>query len=84
MLDEQHLDAAEHVKLFKSTLQSYGKSIDNIVVIIGHNCSTNNKIVDIMEHPLIGCFSHKFNLAIKKWIEEQMGLCNAILKLWQM
>jgi len=47
-------------------------------VIIGDNCSTNKRIADIMEHPLIGCFSHKFNLAIKKWIKEQMGLCNAI------
>jgi hypothetical protein len=40
-----------------------------VVAYIGDNCGTNQKISNDTKIPLIGCASHRFNLAINTWLE---------------
>lgn len=64
MGDEKSLDAAEHYKFIKKTLELFKKSLDNVVAFIADNCSTNKSAARISVVPMIGCASHRFNLAV--------------------
>ena len=63
--------SAEQHKLFLSnTLEIYGKNIDdNVSVLIGDNCMVNKKLARICGVPLIGCASHRLNLAVKNYLK---------------
>ena len=65
MEDETTQSAAEHKEFLTKTLRLYGKSLDNVCALIGDNCSTNKALATSCNVPLIGCFSHILNLAVK-------------------
>ena len=69
LLDEEKLSASEHEAFIEATLELYNKSTENVVAIIGDNCSTNKKLARNLLKPLVGCNSHKFNLAVKRYIQ---------------
>jgi len=71
MLDEEELGADAHIELFESTLSLYGLNKDNVVCFVGDNCATNQAIARKWGIPMVGCASHRFNLAVKHWINEQ-------------
>jgi len=77
-LEETELGAAAHIELFESTMALYNLTKDNIICVIGDNCSANQSISRRWEIPLVGCASHRFNLAVKRWISEQPGLEDAL------
>ena len=54
------------------TLLVYNKRLDIVVAFIGDNCSTNRKILNDCGIPLIGCANHRFNVAVKKWLENEV------------
>ena len=62
-------------------LTLYGKNNSNVMCLIGDNCSVNQSIARTMDVPLIGCASHKFNLAVRKWMEGQPQLTAIIAKV---
>jgi hypothetical protein len=76
LLTETDLGAEQHVEFFEATLELYGKSLTNVVALIGDNCNTNKACADRAGCPLIGCTSHKLNLAVQEWIkvEETVGV----------
>ena len=45
---------------------------------VGDNCSVNKRMAALLKIPLIGCGSHKFNLAVKKRISNQPQLKDII------
>ena len=47
LLDEEKLSASEHEAFIEATLELYNKSTENIVAIIGDNCSTNKNWPEI-------------------------------------
>ncbi|KAH9181435.1 hypothetical protein AeNC1_016589, partial [Aphanomyces euteiches] len=69
LLDDGRLDAPAHVNFIRETLKIYGKSMDNVAFFVGDNCSTNGSIARLCGVPLIGCYSHKFNLAVKRALQ---------------
>ena len=69
LIDEESLGAKQHIEFMAETLHLYGKSLSNIVALVGDNCSTNCKISNDTGIPLIGCASHRFNLAVNHWID---------------
>ena len=71
LVNEEQLGAKQHIKFMHATLLLYRKTLDNVVVLIGDNCSTNKKVADDTGIPLIGCASHRFNLAVNSWLEER-------------
>ncbi len=70
LINEEELGAQQHIEFIEATLALYSKTLSNIVVLIGDNCSTNRKISNDLAIPLLGCASHRFNLAVNKWIED--------------
>lgn len=74
LLDEESLGAVQHIEFMESTLAIYNKSMEeNVVAFIGDNCSTNRKISNDCGIPLIGCASHRFNLAVNTWLENEIS-----------
>ena len=71
MEDETSQDADMHQLFIISTLATHGKKLDNVCALIGDNCSTNNSMATKCNIPLIGCFSHILNLAVKKFLFEK-------------
>jgi hypothetical protein len=44
LFNEEQLGAGQHIEFMHATLHLYRKAMDNVVVLIGDNCSTNKKI----------------------------------------
>lgn len=71
LCDETQLTAQAHYDFIAWVLDSvYNKSMDNVVAIIGDNCEVNKAMCNLAGLPLIGCASHRFNLAVKKWLQQ--------------
>lgn len=81
-LDEEGaMDADAHEELLDSTLELYKLTKSNVLCLIGDNCNTNKCLAKQWDIPLVGCASHRFNLAVKHWMEKQPGLLTVIKKL---
>lgn len=64
MRDETKLDTDEKWNLFKITLQLYKKLLSHVVCFIGDNCKVNNRSARLCDLTMVGCASHRFNLAV--------------------
>ncbi len=70
--------AKKTVEFLEKQLERYSLSLADVTAVIGDNCSTNKAIPrEISEQickelsiPLIGCYSHKLNLAVTHWLTE--------------
>ncbi|EGZ13114.1 hypothetical protein PHYSODRAFT_407182, partial [Phytophthora sojae] len=60
--------ADAHVEMFKKVLEVYNKTLDMVGFLVGDNCNTNLSIATKMGVPLVGCASHRLNLAVKKFL----------------
>ena len=70
LLDESDLSATSQSALIVDTLELYGRNVSNVVCIIGDNCSTNKSVANKLEVPLLGCASHRFNLAVNYYLQD--------------
>jgi hypothetical protein len=75
------MQAVDHIDRLTRVLESYGKNEKNLVCLVGDNCAVNQSMARIMNVPLLGCASHKFNLAVRRWIGEQEELTPIIAKV---
>ena len=76
------MTAHDHSTHISRILQMYaGKQTSNVMCLVGDNCKVNQSLARAMSVPLIGCGSHKFNLAVQKWIKEQPNLTDIIAKI---
>lgn len=73
--------ASDHLEHIEKVLGMYGKTFDNVLCLVGDNCSVNQSMGRILGVPLIGCASHKFNLAVRQWISGQAELTPIIRKV---
>jgi hypothetical protein len=69
LLDESDLSADSQSALIIDTLELYEKNASNIVCLIGDNCSTNKSVANKLGVPLVGCASHRFNLAVNAYLQ---------------
>ena len=67
--DEENYDAASHWAFIGDVLDLYGKGLDNLIFLIGDNAPVNKSLADMLNVPFIGCASHRFNLACKKFLK---------------
>lgn len=63
--DETSQDAASHLDYLNWGLDLYEKSLSNVTVVIGDNCTTNLLFTTIADTHFVGCTSHCFNLAVQ-------------------
>ncbi|OWY93374.1 hypothetical protein PHMEG_00037258 [Phytophthora megakarya] len=57
------------------------KELDAVPFLIGDNCATNQRLATNLEIPLIGCASHRFNLAVKRFLEDYQDQISIIQNL---
>lgn len=60
--------AESHKKFMDFYLDHYGKSMENVVCLVGDNCATNQALADLCGKPLVGCASHRFNLEVQAYL----------------
>jgi hypothetical protein len=79
LLDDTKFTAEEHAQYLESTVALYKKSINkNVKCFVGDNCQVNKSLATGLGKPLVGCYSHRFNLAVNRWVKERPGLEDSI------
>ena len=56
----------------------YDKSMNHVTALIGDNCETKRVLANLLNTPLIGCPSHRFNLAVKVATKEHEQLLSKV------
>ena len=49
-------------------MELYRRNWNDILFVVCDNCNTNKAIADKFMVPMIGCASHRFNLAVKEYL----------------
>lgn len=78
MGDETSLTAEEHKAFLTFILGIYNRSWHNVVALVGDNCNTNKCISRLTNTPLVGCASHRFNLAVMDIIREHDSIISKV------
>ena len=81
LTSDEALGAAQHEEFFEATLEYYDKALDDVCVLMGDNCATNQAIATRLGVPLVGCFSHRFNLAVQAFLAHYVDLINKVDRL---
>ncbi|CAG8725710.1 44384_t:CDS:2 [Gigaspora margarita] len=76
--DRTTQNADAHIKFFKDVLELYDKGIKNVLFLLGDNCSTNKKIANDLNLPLVECALHRLNLVVNDFINSSITLVNQI------
>ncbi|EGZ27930.1 hypothetical protein PHYSODRAFT_474251 [Phytophthora sojae] len=61
--------------------RDYGKTIENCLFLVGDNCSTNRRLATLLGVPLVGCASHRLNLAAQNLLEDFKDELDQVKKL---
>jgi hypothetical protein len=75
------MTALDHISHISKVLEKYGKTMRDVMCLAADNCSVNQAMARLLHIPLLGCASHKFNLAVRRWIDEQPELSEVIKKV---
>jgi hypothetical protein len=75
------MTATDHLRHISKVMSSYGRASEDILCFVGDNCAVNKKMAADLGVPLLGCASHKFNLAVRLWIKSQPQLAMIINKV---
>ncbi|KAG7361649.1 hypothetical protein IV203_036750 [Nitzschia inconspicua] len=81
MGDGDNLTAQEHHAFITDILGVYRKSWENVICLIGENCSTNKATATAASLPLVGCASHRLNLAVKDILKDYSSLTTCVYRL---
>ena len=52
------------------TLSLSDKTQDDFISLICDSCETTEAVSDILKLPMVGCASHRFNLAVNVFLEK--------------
>ncbi|KAE9260507.1 hypothetical protein PF008_g33086 [Phytophthora fragariae] len=64
------LSARTHREYLAGVLETFGKALSDCVYLVDDNCSVNKLLATIMQVPLVGCASHRLNLAVRHHLEQ--------------
>ncbi|ETP12765.1 hypothetical protein F441_11904, partial [Phytophthora nicotianae CJ01A1] len=62
-------DAESHMAALSAFLPFFGKELSNCIVLVGDNCAVNMRLARLMGVPLVGCASHRLNLAVRTLLD---------------
>jgi hypothetical protein len=68
--NEEDLSASSYNEAFNNIMLKYKRDPEDVLFLIGDNCATNIKASRDRQIPLIGCASHRLNLAVKLFLTE--------------
>ncbi|KAG3113035.1 hypothetical protein PI125_g7684 [Phytophthora idaei] len=66
---DNHLNADGHMMAISRFPPFFGKSLDDCRFLVGDNCPVNKRLANFLRVPLIGCASHRLNLAVREYLE---------------
>lgn len=72
---EQDQAESVHVKPIEFVLQIFGKTLKDVVAIVGDNCTVNQAISRLSDLPFVGCVSGRFNFSV---IGMRETLCSSV------
>ncbi|KAG3043614.1 hypothetical protein PI125_g27281 [Phytophthora idaei] len=73
--------AGAYLEMIDAVLELYNKDSAIIMFIVADNCATNQAIATRLGVPLIGCASHRFNLAVCRYLEDYKPLIDQVQPL---
>ncbi|KAG3093117.1 hypothetical protein PC121_g3350 [Phytophthora cactorum] len=70
VMDEpgDHLTAEGHPMAIERFQPFFGKTIQGVKFLVGDNCAVNKRLAKLMKIPLVGCASHRLNLAVRDFL----------------
>jgi len=71
LLDETNQTAQNHADSIIATLACYNRPPESLTFLVADNTGVNPSIARKLNIPFIGCFSHKFNLAVQEYIGQK-------------
>ncbi|KAG2760251.1 hypothetical protein PC116_g10142 [Phytophthora cactorum] len=74
LVEESDLGANSHIDVLDENLETSQNSRSCIQFIVGDNCSTNQALATRLGVSLVGCASHRYNLAVQRFLREHEGL----------
>jgi hypothetical protein len=80
--DDDH-SADTHLRAIATFLPFFGKTLSQCLFIVGDNCGVNKRLANLMGVPLVGCASHRLNLAVKSILapyEEDLEAVQSVMK----
>ncbi|RLN32399.1 hypothetical protein BBJ28_00018242 [Nothophytophthora sp. Chile5] len=73
--------ADAHIEMIDSVLNVYTKDTGMVLFVTGDNCATNQAIATRLGVPLVGCASHRFNLAVCRYLNDYQALIDQVQAL---
>ncbi|POM62988.1 hypothetical protein PHPALM_27785 [Phytophthora palmivora] len=65
-LDDDDLSARGHMEFLANMLpRDFGKQFSQCLFLVADNCAVNSLLATLMGVPLVGCASHRLNLAVQ-------------------
>ncbi|KAG6616659.1 uncharacterized protein IUM83_12976 [Phytophthora cinnamomi] len=66
---DDQMNAQGHLTAITRFLPFFGKSISGCKFLVGDNCALNKRFANLLGVPLVGCASHRLNLAVRDYLE---------------
>ena len=79
--EETAFGAKSQADFIVDVVENLGKRKENILFLVGDNTNTNPATANLLDVPFIGCASHRFNLAVEKYLERHGAILQDIHEL---
>ena len=77
-LDETSFTAQKQADFLVDVVEALGRCKENILYLVADNTATNPATATALDVPFIGCASHRFNLAVQKYLERHQRIISDI------
>lgn len=75
------MTADEHISFVRFALSVFRKGMNNMIALIGDNCSANQSICTKVATPLIGWASHRIQLAVQDILKQGHDVVSVVHRL---
>lgn len=79
--NEKFLDSASRIDFLEFVLSIFNKSLENVMRLIGDNCATNKAVADLLQTQLVGCYSHRFHLAVEEILGDYDDVIESVYRI---
>lgn len=76
--DEEHYCDVSHAEFLSFLWSIYNNRMENLMCIVGDNCSGNQSISIILSTPLIGCTRHRLQLSVNPILQEYSAVIEQV------
>jgi hypothetical protein len=79
--DEARFTAQTLAEFLLDVVENFNRTKKDLLFLVANNTNTNSEAADLLEVPLIGCASHRFNLAVQKFLEQRQNVLKNIHRI---